>query len=264
MAHPWLSADGALPPLRPAARGASGGSSAAKGLCALFDSAGSGEAAASGGGSQQQQQQWEQRQEQQSEAELDAADAARQEALLRASLEGLVAGEIQVQTFGPGEPLMLRGQPGAWCLVLALGQPLAWAMLRDARTWMSSAGRPAVQRSWLGAVASHAAGPMQALRSCLPRRRAPGVYPGGAVRGVVPHCAAARGGTAAAAAAAHRGAQQRPAAAAAAAAAAATAFGCGGPAACGPVCCRRQPAALGGRAVCSRRRGRAGRQQPAR
>lgn len=37
---------------------------------------------------------------------------AEQEALLRASLEGLVTGDLQVHTFAAGEPLMRRGQPG--------------------------------------------------------------------------------------------------------------------------------------------------------
>lgn len=44
-------------------------------------------------------------------AEAEEADAE-QEALLKASLEGLVTGDLQVHSFAAGEPLMRRGQPG--------------------------------------------------------------------------------------------------------------------------------------------------------
>ena len=79
MAHPWLAAGGALPPLQQE-QGPANGSAAAAGAAEEW---------------QEQGQEEEQTQQ-----------------LLTASLQGLVAGGLQVQTFAAGEQLMTRGQQG--------------------------------------------------------------------------------------------------------------------------------------------------------
>ena len=139
MAHPWVTAGGSLRPLRPSGGWPAAAVAAKRGLATAFDGAcstlgGAAEEAAAGApavAAARQQQLAEQAQSQQlqplqvqeqmqapqaaEDPEADDAEEAdaEQEALLRASLEGLVTGDLQVHSFAAGETLMRRGQPGA-------------------------------------------------------------------------------------------------------------------------------------------------------
>ncbi|PRW33969.1 calcium calmodulin dependent kinase kinase 1 [Chlorella sorokiniana] len=153
MSHPWVTAGGSLGPLQPSGRQPGGSMAAKRELASAFNGASgtvgslvadaaadaaavvamNGAAAvgpAAAGARQQplaalqlQQQQGQQQgqQAQQPQPEVEEADAE-QEALLRASLEGLVTGDLQVHTFAAGEPLMRRGQPGAHLLYILEGE----------------------------------------------------------------------------------------------------------------------------------------------
>ncbi|EFN56955.1 hypothetical protein CHLNCDRAFT_143521 [Chlorella variabilis] len=110
MAHPWLMAGGALPPLRsclqrdpgqrPQRPPADGATAAAAGVDAEGDGSGA---------EQQQQHPGKEEGEEEEERERE-----QQEQLLKGSLEGLVAdGGLQVHSFAAGEHLMTRGQAGA-------------------------------------------------------------------------------------------------------------------------------------------------------
>jgi hypothetical protein len=78
MAHPWLAAGGALPPLH------------------QEQGPGNGHAAANGAAEEAQEEELEEQKQQ----------------LLAASLQGLVDSGLQVQHFAAGEALMTRGQQG--------------------------------------------------------------------------------------------------------------------------------------------------------
>ena len=78
MAHPWLAAGGALPPLH------------------QEQGPGNGHAAADGAAEEAQEEELEEQKQQ----------------LLAASLQGLVDSGLQVQHFAAGEALMTRGQQG--------------------------------------------------------------------------------------------------------------------------------------------------------
>lgn len=136
MSHPWVTAGGSLQPLQSSSLQQAGSMPAKRELASAFDGAsgmnGSGlaDAAAADGpaadvfaaadvraaaGARQQPlaavQGAQPGQQATQGAEGEGIDAE-QEALLRGALEGLVTGDLQVQTFAVGEPLMRRGQPG--------------------------------------------------------------------------------------------------------------------------------------------------------
>lgn len=159
MTHSWMTAGGALPPLRPSGRPGCRG--AVKALTTAFDNAGSAAAASStgnGGGAwghprrrQGGSSSSSGEEEEQQEAAAEQEEEAQQEQLLRASLEGLVAGEVQVQAFAAGEPLMVRGQPGkrwedqgeGWALCALPRTGLGWC---DA--WLGWHGGAAAEPCW--------------------------------------------------------------------------------------------------------------------